>query len=82
MSGGIIELDIHGMNTYQAKICIDSNLKKAKKDVYRIRIVHGYNGGSSLKNMVRKEYKKHPKIIRLEVGLNQGVTDLVLRELI
>lgn len=82
MEAGIIELDLHGMNSYQAKVYIDSRLKAAKKDVYRIRAVHGFHQGTALKNMIKKEYKKHPKVIRIEMGLNQGITDLVLRELL
>lgn len=81
MDKGIIEFDLHGMNTYQAKIFIDSKLKSVKRDVYRIRIVHGYNTGTNLKNMIKKEYRKHPKVIRIELGLNQGITDLILRDL-
>lgn len=81
MDKGIIEFDLHGMNTYQAKTFIDSKLKSVKRDVYRIRIVHGYNAGTNLKNMINKEYRKHPKVIRIELGLNQGITDLILRDL-
>jgi DNA-nicking Smr family endonuclease len=81
MSGGIIELDVHGMNAYQAKLNIDSKLKSAKKDTYIVRVIHGFNSGTKLKNMVRKEYRNHPKVIRIETGLNQGITDLILREL-
>ncbi len=81
MNTGILELDIHGMTRYQAKIYLDSQLKKAKKDVYRIRVIHGYQGGTQLRDLVRKEYAKHPGVIRIEIGLNQGSTDLVLREL-
>jgi DNA-nicking Smr family endonuclease len=80
-NNGILELDIHGMTKYQAKILIDSQLKNAKSDIYRIRIIHGYQSGTQLRDMVRKEYQKHPKIIRIELGLNQGITDIVLREL-
>lgn len=80
-NNGIMELDIHGMTKYQAKVRIDSLLKSAKSDLYRIRIIHGYQSGTQLREMVRKEYQKHPKIIRIELGLNQGITDLVLREL-
>lgn len=76
-----IEIDVHGMNRFQAKTYIDSVLKKAKSDVYRIDIVHGYRSGSSLKEMVRKEYRSHPKVKRMELGLNDGVTTLVLRDL-
>ena len=54
-------------------------------DVYKrqvLRIVHGYHGGTGLLQMVRKEYRNHPKVLRISVGLNQGETDLVLRELL
>ena len=78
---GIIELDLHGMNTYQAKIAIDSALRRAKRDTYRIRVIHGYRAGTALRDMIRTQYRSHPKILRLELGLNAGQTDLVLREL-
>jgi DNA-nicking Smr family endonuclease len=82
MSQAIVEIDVHGMNKYQAKVYIDSQIKRAGSGVYRIRVIHGYRGGTELKEMIRKEYsRKHPKVIRLEIGLNQGETDLVLREL-
>lgn len=81
MQSGIIEIDIHEMNRFQAKMLIDSKLKKAKLDVYIIRIVHGYHNGTALKDMVRKEYKGHPKVKRIELSSNQGITDLVLRDL-
>lgn len=80
MQAGIIELNLHGMNTYQAKIAIDSQLKRAKAGVYRIRLIHGYHGGTALRDMVRQTYRSHPRVIRIELGLNQGETELVLRE--
>ena len=80
MQTGIMELDIHGMNTTQAKACIDSALRRASAATYRIRIIHGYQHGTGLRDMIRKDYRKHPKVLRLELGLNQGQTDLVLRE--
>ena len=80
MQAGIVELDLHGMNTYQAKITVDSQLKRAKAGVYRIRLIHGYHGGTALRDMIRKEYAHRSGVLRTEVGLNQGETDLVLRE--
>ena len=80
-SAGIVELDIHGMNKYQAKIFIESRLKKADKSVYRLRVIHGYHSGTELRDMVRKEIGQNKKVLRVEMGLNQGETDLVLREL-
>ena len=63
-----------------ARIRINAALRRAGRDVYRIRRVHGYRGGTALRDMIRREYKSHPKILRLELGLNPGETDLVLRE--
>ena len=81
METGIMEIDVHEMNQYQAKVLIDSRLKKAKKDTYRIRIVHGYRGGTALRDMIRKTYRNHSKVIRVELTMNPGITELVLREL-
>ena len=80
MQAGILELDLHGMNTYQAKIAIDSQLRRAKQGVYRIRLIHGYHGGTALRDMIRETYRHHPRVLRVELGLNPGETDLVLRE--
>lgn len=80
IQSGILELDLHGMNTYQAKIAVDSQLRRAKAGVYRIRLIHGYRGGTALRNMLRDTYRNHPRVLRLELGLNPGETDLVLRE--
>ena len=80
-SAGIVEIDIHGMNKYQAKTFIESRLKKADKSVYRLRIIHGYHSGTELRDMVRKELGTNKKVLRIEMGLNPGETDLILREL-
>ena len=78
---GISEIDIHGLNRYQAKVCLENALKRAGRDVYRIRVIHGYHGGTELRELVRNEIKHNPKVIRVEIGMNPGETDLVLREL-
>ena len=75
------ELDIHSMNRAQAMAAIDAKLRRAGGDVYRLRIVHGYHGGTALRDMVRSRYRGHPKVKRIELGLNPGETELVLREL-
>lgn len=81
MESGILEIDLHEMNQHQAKVMIDSRLKQAGRNIYRIRIVHGYRGGTALRDMIRKTYKSHPKVIRVELSMNPGITELVLREL-
>jgi hypothetical protein len=49
--------------------------------VYTVRVIHGYHNGTVLRDSIRKHYKEHPKVIRIELGLNPGETDLILREL-
>lgn len=78
--GGILEVDLHGKNLYQAKASVDAALRRAKSGTYRIRCIHGYHGGTALRDMIRTEYGKHPRVVRLETGIDFGVTDLVLRE--
>ena len=75
------EIDIHNMNKVQAQTAIDAMLRRDKGEVYRIRVVHGYHGGTVLRDFVRKHYKSHPKVKRIELGMNQGDTELILREL-
>ena len=76
---GILTLDLHGMNRYQAKIALDSALRRADASVYRIVVVHGFHGGSSLRDMLYELYPSG-KVLRVAGGGNEGQTILVLRE--
>ena len=80
ISAGILELDLHGKNEYQAKVAIDAALRRAKAGTYRLRLIHGYHGGTALRDGIRGRYGANGKVIRIELGLNPGQTDLVLRE--
>ena len=80
-TAGIVQIDIHGMTKIQAEACINSYLKKSGPAVYRLRVIHGYQHGTELCSMIRSRYKSHPKVLRVELSLNPGQTDLVLREL-
>lgn len=80
MQPGILEIDLHGKNRYQARITVDAALRRAGGGTYRIRCIHGCHGGSVLRDMLREEYAGHPRVLRLETGLSPGNTDLVLRE--
>lgn len=75
------EIDIHQMTKVQALTAVDAMLKRADSGVYSIRIVHGYHGGTVLRDAVRARYAKHPKVKRIELGMNPGETTLILREL-
>lgn len=81
MSRPIIELDLHGMFRDEAIKAIDRTLKNADDSTYQIKLIHGYNRGTNLKNMIIEEYRYHPKVRRVQPGDNLGITVLVLREL-
>ena len=81
MSGpalGVVTLDLHGKNAFQARICIDAALRRSA-GAYRLRLVHGYLRGNVLSDVIRSEYANNPKVLRAE-PVSDGVTELVLRE--
>lgn len=82
MNSGIIELDLHGRKAEEAKRLIDAQLDRAGRNVYRLRLIHGFHGGTGIRNMIWEEYSygREPRVMRLEHGVNQGITELVLRE--
>lgn len=82
MTGGIIEIDVHGKNIEEAKKAIDIQIHTAGKSIYRLRVIHGYNGGTRIRSMLREEYGygREPAVKRIEMGDNRGITELVLRE--
>ncbi len=79
MTYGIVELDLHGMNTYQAQIAIDAALRRAGSGTYRLRLIHGYHGGTAIRDMLWTTYTHRAQVKRL-VSIHNGATDLVLRE--
>ncbi len=75
---GIVELDLHGKNQYQAKVAIDAALRRSR-GVYRLRCIHGYSRGTALRDMIWQTYGADSRILRLEAR-GAGATELVLRE--
>ncbi len=80
VNSGIVRVDVHGKTKAQARLAILAALRKCDGSVFRIRVVHGYNRGTELRDMVRAEFAGAPRVLRVETGLNPGVTELVLRE--
>lgn len=80
MTAGILTADLHGKNTYQAKVTIDALLRRAGNATYRLRLIHGSHGGTALRDLIRAEYAHHPKVRKLILSPDGGVTELVLRE--
>lgn len=77
--GWTIEADIHGMRVLEAKRELETLIGRADKSIREIVVIHGYHGGSALKNMVRSELL-HPRIQQKILSLNQGETTLLLKK--
>lgn len=77
----IIELDLHGLTCEEAQYRIEKAIKDAGGGVYLIRCIHGFHGGTRIKDMIRREfgYGLEPKIKSIRGGVNEGITELVLR---
>lgn len=82
MAGGIIEIDVHRMSAAEAQAAVAQKVRTADGSVYRVRVIHGYHGGTRIRSMLREEfsYGREPKVLRVEMGSNLGITELVLRE--
>ena len=82
MISGIIEVDVHGMNVEQAIKEVKTRVRQAGNSVYRIRVIHGYHGGTRIRSGIQEEfsYGREQKVKRVAMGANQGITELVLRE--
>jgi DNA-nicking Smr family endonuclease len=78
--GGVVTADLHGQNTHQAGITVDALLRRAASGTYRLRLIHGHHGGTALRDFLREQYARHPKVRRIIVSPDGGTTELVLRE--
>ena len=79
---GIVEIDVHGKNVETAVKEIKKYLDNAGSGTYRIRIIHGFHGGTRIRDGIEDEfsYGREPKVKRVTMGDNPGITELVLRE--
>ncbi|MDD2561504.1 MAG: Smr/MutS family protein [Eubacteriales bacterium] len=75
-----MEVDLHGLTIQQARVKVMGALKRATPADYRLTLIHGYRGGSAIRDMLRDEFSRHPSVIRLESTFNPGQTVFVLRE--
>ncbi len=75
------QIDVHNMNRTQAQTAIDAMLRRNRGEMCRLTVIHGFHGGTVLRDFVRGHYKKDPRVKRIEIGLNPGETELILRDL-
>ena len=81
MGEAFVKIDLHGMRQEEAIQVIDKAIAGADSTTYQIQLVHGYNRGTRLREMIYDWYRYEPKVKRIIPGDNPGVTILVMREL-
>lgn len=81
LTSGIIEMDLHGLRTEEAIRKVKKALKDAPGSVYTIRLIHGYHGGTRIREAIEDEfsYGRDEKVKSIRQGSNPGITELVLR---
>ena len=78
-----ILVDIHGMTACDAKRHINNliNLVCARtQDLFQMTVVHGFNHGTSLQNMVRHDLQNIHIRERIADERNPGITRLVISQ--
>lgn len=76
--GNVVEVDIHGMTSEQARRELEKFLTRLSGGVTEVAVIHGYNGGKVLRDMVRNQLK-HPRIASKLLTLNEGQTRILLK---
>lgn len=73
--GTYLRVDVHGLTKSEAKRFIN-NIINIVREAFGLLVVHGFHHGSSIKTMIRTEFK-NPKIAGMyEAPSNPGVTYL------
>lgn len=81
MDEPFVKIDLHGMRRDEAERAVENALSRAGAGTYQIRIIHGFNRGTGLRDMIYESFRYDKRIKRIMPGENQGMTVLVLKEL-
>ena len=76
--GNVMAVDLHDTSVENARNLLLTWLDHAPPGITELRVVHGYNRGTLLRDMVR-EGLAHPRIKQKLPALNPGETRLILR---
>lgn len=76
--GSVATADLHGVYQQDAKDLLSGWLSTAPKTVRELRVIHGYQRGTALRDMLRGEFS-HPRVKAVLSTLNPGETRLLLK---
>ncbi len=76
--GDKLIVDIHGMRVEPAKFRLETTIQNCNVQISEIVVIHGYNSGQALKDMVRE--LQSPRIKQIRPTLNAGQTVISLKK--
>lgn len=76
--GAVMTVDLHGVYEENARDLLLNWLDHAPAGITELRVIHGSNRGTVLRDMVRNDLK-HPRIKAKLPTLNPGETRLILK---
>lgn len=76
----ILKIDIHRLTEQEAKEKLLEAIKKAPNNIQKIVVVHGYNNGTVLLDLVRKKIQSKRIVDIIPSVGNPGETIIWLKE--
>ena len=76
--GSLATVDLHGVYERDARDLLAGWLNTAPAEVTELRVIHGYQRGTTLRDMIRSDFS-HPRVKAILPSLNPGETRLVLK---
>ena len=76
--GPVVTVDLHGFTVQDARFRLEHLLDFLPAGVGEVRVIHGYNRGQALRDMVRNDLR-HPRVAARLPALNPGETRLLLK---
>lgn len=72
-----IKVDVHGLKCYEAKRFLN-NLINIVQDVFILIVIHGYNHGTAIKEMLAKNFNNKHVQHQYTDPHNLGVTNMLI----
>lgn len=73
-------IDLHNLGTKEAMILVNNVINLNKKEC-EINVIHGYNHGIALKDMINNRFKNSRIVERKSVAGNEGMTVLACKSM-
>lgn len=72
-------IDIHGLIASEAKIRIEKEIASSPSSIKKIIVIHGYNKGNVLQEMVRNNIRSSRIVEIIPSFLNSGISIIFLK---